>query len=89
MGECWYNLTFERFGDRFGADVEAQIKLLVESSRAEAQGAIDAAVGGKQKFIDAAVAKMAKGDKKAAQGKPDKAIALYRQAWDKAQKAVK
>jgi len=68
-----------------------QIELLVESSRAEAQEAVDMAeaMDGKQKFIDEAKAAMAKAQEKRVQGKPDKAIGLYRAAWDKAQKAVK
>ena len=73
-----------------GADVLDLIDPLVESSRAEAQAAIDAAVaaGGKQKDIDKAQAEMTKAQKELDKGKPDKAVDKYNKAWDKARKAT-
>ena len=73
-----------------GADVVTVLDLLVEISRVEAQKAIDAAIagGGKQKLIDQAQAKMLSAQDQVSQGKPDKAIAAYRQAWIKATGAI-
>ena len=73
-----------------GADVADAIDQLVETSRSEAQAAIDAAVaaGGKQKDIDKALDDMAKAQEDLDRGKPDKAIEHYKRAWQKAQKAL-
>ena len=74
-----------------GADVDAQIDLLVGQSAAIAVGAIDAAVnaGAKRKFIDAAGDRVSKANKNLNRGKPDKAIAEFRKAWEIASKAIK
>jgi sugar lactone lactonase YvrE len=73
-----------------GADVADSIDQLVETSRGEAQAAIDAAIaaGGKQKEIDKALEEMAKAQQDLDKGKPDKAIEHYRSAWKKGEKAV-
>ena len=74
-----------------GADVLDLIDHLVESSRAEAQAAIDAAIaaGGNPKDIDKAQAEMAKAQKELDKGKADKAVDKYSKAWDTARKATK
>jgi hypothetical protein len=67
------------------------IVLLVESSRARAQDAIDVAIAesGKLKEIDKAQAEIFKAQNDLDKGKPDKAIEHYKRAWEKARKAVK
>jgi tetratricopeptide (TPR) repeat protein len=77
--------------EKEGADTADLIDLLVESSRAEAQDAIDVAIaaGGKLEDIDKAQAEMVKAQNELDKGKPDKAIDRYKRAWEKAQKAVK
>lgn len=76
--------------EKEGADVADLINQLVEASRLEAQGAIDAAIaaGGMQDEIDKALEEMAKAQANLDKGKPDKAIDHYSKAWDKAQKAL-
>ena len=73
-----------------GADIADLIGQLVESSRLEAQGAIDAAIasGGTQKDIDKALAEMVRAQADLDKGKPDKAINHYRHAWEQARKAL-
>ncbi len=77
--------------EKEGADVANLIDILVESSRVEAQDAIDIAIaaGGKPKDIEKAERELVKAQKELDKGKPDKAIDHYGHAWDKAQKAVK
>ncbi|MCP4431428.1 MAG: hypothetical protein GY806_10650, partial [Gammaproteobacteria bacterium] len=76
--------------EKEGVDVADLINRLVESSRAEAQDAIDAAIaaGGTPKDIDKAQDKLVEAQKDLDKGKPDKAIEHYGHAWDKARKAV-
>ena len=77
--------------EKEGVDVSHLVSLLVESSRAEAQAAIDAAIaaGGKPEKIDKAQQELVKAQKALDKGKPDKAIEHYRRAWEKARKAAK
>ena len=74
-----------------GADVNDLVDLLLESSRTEAQTAINLAIaiGGKPKEIDKALREMDKARNKSDKGKLDKAIKHYSRAWGKAQNAIK
>ena len=73
-----------------GADVADLNNQLVEAARLEAQEAIDDAMeaGGTQVEIDRARQEMDKAQQDVDQGKLDKAMAHYRNAWDKAQKSL-
>jgi hypothetical protein len=77
--------------EKEGVDVSYLVSLLVETSRAETQAAIDAAIaaGGKPKKINKAQKELVKAQKELDNGRPDKAIEHYRRAWEKARKAVK
>jgi hypothetical protein len=74
-----------------GVDVTYLISILLEAARTEAQNAIDTtiAAGGKPKDISKAQDELAKAQKELDKGKLNKAIDHYRQAWEKAEKAVK
>ena len=73
-----------------GADVADLNEQLVEAARLEAQEAIDDAIAavGTQDEIDKALKEMDKAQQDLDQGKPDKAIDHYRNAWDKAQTSL-
>ena len=77
--------------EKDGAEVTELVSRLVETSRVEAEKAVDAAfdMGGKQKEIDKALDEIVKAEQNLAKGKPDKAIDHYKKAVEKAQKALK
>ena len=74
-----------------GVAVEGLINLLVETSRLEAQKAIDAAIAanGDQKDIDKAIKELDKAQKDLTKGDPDKAIEHYKDVFDEVEKALK
>ena len=78
----------DKKGDIGDPAVQAWIDGLVAVDRAIAQKALEEAAGGDPKKLAKAAIDLAKGDHKAAQGKPDDAIEQYKEAWQKAQKAA-
>ena len=80
----------EGFSEKDGADITDLVGQLVETSRLEAQMAIDAAVAanGDQGEIDKALEEMDKATGDLADGDPDKAIDHYKKAVEKAVKAL-
>lgn len=76
--------------EKEGVDVADLVDLLVETSRLEAQQAIDAATaaGGDQKDIDKALKEIDKARQELDKGKPDRAVDRYGKAWKKADIAI-
>ena len=76
--------------EKDGADVVALIDQLVETSRLEAEMAIEAAInaGGDQAEIDKALEEILKAEEDLADSDPDKAIEHYKKAVEKAEKSL-